>query len=186
MPSEEVHSSQDIERLQKQVRCSARATHEKLTELSSGSAPLETLHKLKFEAFGCRPLEEHSLNLVEQLNQTFTIMTSLAAARRLLDWFPQCCGFHLNLATTSGPDIESITPNLVEAEVFAAVRPSNGGKLTNDIGRLEKSTAANRYIFFYAPSIKNPGRQCDLEDKHWQRQQGAKVQIWALDKSEIM
>ena len=185
MPSTIVRSPCDIEKLQNKVRDSALTTHEKLTKLNSGSAPLETLHTLKFEGFGCRPLEEHSLNLIEQLNQAFTIMASLAAARRLLDWFPQCCGFHLNLATTRGPDIESITPNLVVAEVFAAVRPSNNGKLTKDIGGLQKSTAAYRYVFFYAPCHK-AGRQYTLEENYWQRQQGAKVQIWALDKSEIM
>ncbi len=185
MPSEEVHSSQDIERLQKQVRCSARATHEKLTKLSS--EPLEALYRFKFNKFGYRPLDKRCLNLIEQLNQTFTILTTLAAVRHLFKDFLLNGGLRLNLGPTRGWDIESIVGDDLNAEVFAAVKPSNGGKLKKDIDKLYKdSKAKNRYVVFYAHSIQTPGRQCDLEDKYGQRQQGAKVQIWALDKSEIM
>jgi hypothetical protein len=96
------------------------------------------LHTLKFERFGCDPLEENDrrLNLIEQLNQSFHMMTHLAAAQRLLQCFGNCGGLPLNMGTNPGRDIASNHPNVVEAEVFAAVRPTNNGKLHKEITKL--------------------------------------------------
>ena len=99
-----------------QVRNAAQATHEKLHTLNKDS--LETLYTLRFEKFGCHPLEKRQLNIVEQLNQTFTTMASLAAARLLIGWFPQSGGLRLNLGAVRGRDIESINPKVVEAEAL--------------------------------------------------------------------
>ena len=178
----EVHSLCQLQSLQEQVRDAARRAREKLNTLSTD--PLEALYTLKFEECGYHPVKADQLNLIElieQLNQTFTVMASLAAARHLIEWFPQSGGLRLNLGTKSGRDIESIRPNEVEAEVFAAVCPKNNGKLKKDIDRLAESPAVNRYVFFYAPSYTHsPGRQCSLE------QPDSTVQVWALDRQEIM
>ena len=85
----------------------------------------------------------------------------------------------MNLGTARGRDIASICPNVVEAEVFAAVNPQNNGKVDIDIERMDKSRAANQYVFFYAP-LECPGRRCDRE------QPNSKVQVWALSREEIM
>ncbi len=175
----EVHSLCQLQSLQEQVRDAARRAREKLNTL--GTDPLEALYTLKFEECGYHPVKGYELNLIEQLNQTFTVMASLAAARHLIEWFPQSGGLRLNLGTKSGRDIESICPNEVEAEVFAAVRPNNNGKLKKDIDKLAGPPAANRFVFFYAPSYSHSlGRQCSLE------QPDSTVQVWALDRQEIM
>ena len=140
--------------------------------------PLEALHALKFEKCGYHPIEGHQLNLIEQLNQTFTVMASLAAARYLLEWFPQSGGLRLNLGAKAGRDIESIQGNEVEAEVFAAVHPNNNEKLKKDIKRLAGSVASNRFVFFYAPS-HSPGRRLDLEKLD------SGVRVWALSRREV-
>ena len=177
----EVHSLGQIQSLQKDVRDAARLARQNLKALHAD--PMEALYKLKFEPFGYDPLKGHQLNLIEQLNQSFTVMASLAAAQHLIKWFPhpqsQSGGLRLNLGTASGRDIESIRPNVVAAEVFTAVTPSNNGKLKKDIQRLDGSHAVNRYVFFYAPT-HNPGRQHDLEPP------GSGVQVWALGQHEIM
>lgn len=106
-------------------------------------------------------------------------MASLAAARHLLDWFPDCGGLRLHLGTSRGRDIESIRPDVVEAEVFAAVDPNNDDKINKDIGRLAESNANNLYVFFYSPGYR-VGRRCDLELPD------TRVRVWALDRAEVM
>lgn len=173
----EVRNLSKLQSLQKQVHEATRATRTSLATLDAN--PLEALHTLRFEKVGYHPLEERRLNLVEQLNQTFTIMASLAAARHLLKWFPQSGGLRLNLGTAQGRDIESVNPKVVEAEVFAAVRRSSNSKLSKEIQKLAKSDAASRYVFFYVPSHPT-GRRLDLEPPD------SNVKVWALSFHEVM
>ena len=181
MPKKIVNNLSDIEELRARVWNAARLTREELHTLDAN--PLEALRELKFEQWGHQPWrgskEHRPMNFIEQLNQTFTVLVSLAAAERLMEWFPQCGGLRLNLGATRGRDIEGIIPNKVEAEVFAAVRPNNNGKVTKDIKRLEMSSASHRYVFFYAPGFTY-GRKCCLE------QAGSEVQVYALEQDKIM
>ena len=173
MPSLQVHSVEEILVLQERVRFAARRTLEKFAVLSND--PMEALHRLRFEEFGYHPLEDRKLNFIEQLNQTFTILVSLAAARMLLGWFPQAGGLRLNLGITPGRDIESVHEGFVEAEVFAAVRRQNNDKLGKDINKMTKSHAKNCYVFFYIPGF-TPG---------FVKRDG-NVEVWALGSKEIM
>ena len=140
---------------------------------------MEAFLELKFEAFGRHPLDRRQLNLIEQLNQTFTIMASFAAADHVFRWFPESGGIRLNLGTTPGWDVESIGSNDVHAEVFTAVTPNNNQKLRKDIERLNRSNADNRYVFFYAPGY-DPGLHTELEPDD------SDVQVWVLGREEVM
>jgi len=102
------------------------------------------------------------LNVVEQLNQTFTILVTLRAIERLIELHPEAAGFRLALGTSSGRDIESVKPDLVAAEVFSATRPTSNQKLKKDIARLSSDAARHRYVFFAAPGFA-VGRQEQLE-----------------------
>ena len=124
--------------------------------------PLEFLRALRFQTIGHDPLTGAPLNLVEQLNQTFTILVSLRAVERLLELHPEAGGFRLALSTSSGRDIESVVPNLVAAEVFSATHPNSNQKLKKDIARLSGDPARYRYVFFAAPGYAS-GRQSSLE-----------------------
>ena len=89
-------------------------------------------------------------------------------------------GLRFHLATQPGRDIESINPNVVEAEVFTAVRPNNNRKLRTEIRSLSQSPAGQSLrIRFYAPKYDS-GRQYNLERPE------AEVQVWALGRQDIM
>lgn len=179
MPRITVHNREDIRRLQEEVRKQAKRTRNELGKLNPEG--MEALYAIKFGDLGYHPSCDERWDFIEQLNQSFTIMVSLAAAEKLLDWFPCCDELRLNLGPTSGRDIESVPPNVVEAEVFAAKHPRNANKLSRDIRKLRTSNAANQYVFFFAPSHQ-AGQQPELE----QRYPNTKAQIWALGREEIM
>lgn len=124
--------------------------------------PMMLLRKLRFETVGYDPLTGEPLNMIEQLNQTFTILVSLRAVEKLIELHPDAGGFKLALGTSSERDIESVLPDLVAAEVFSATRPSSNQKLRKDIDRLATDPAQHRYVFFAAPTY-TPGRYPNLE-----------------------
>ena len=125
-------------------------------------SPLDLLKALRFQPVGHDPLTGEPLNVIEQLNQTFTILVSLRAVERLKEMHPEANGFRLALGTSSGRDIESVAPDLVAAEVFSATHPGSNQKLKKDIARLASDPAPHRYVFFAAPDYPE-GRQADLE-----------------------
>lgn len=136
--------------------------------------PMTLLRKLRFETVGHDPLTGEPLNVVEQLNQTFTILVSLRAVEKLIELYPAAGGFRLALGTSSGRDIESVEPDLVAAEVFSATRPNSNDKLRKDIARLAGDPARHRYVFFAAPSYPT-GRQVHLE------KDAGGVQVFAVE-----
>jgi len=50
--------------------------------------PIVLLRKLRYEPVGHDPLTGEPLNVVEQLNQTFTMLVTLGAVERLLSFTP--------------------------------------------------------------------------------------------------
>ncbi len=136
--------------------------------------PMMLLRKLRFETVGHNPLTGAPLNVVEQLNQTFTILVSLRAVEKLIELHPEAKGFRLALGTSSGRDIESVEPDLVAAEVFSATHPNSNQKLRKDIARLEVDPALHRYVFFAAPNYA-PGRQQQHE------RAGTGVQVFTVE-----
>jgi len=124
--------------------------------------PMALLKALRFELVGRDPLTAEPLNVVEQLNQTFTILLTLRAVERLIELHPDAGGFRVALGTSSGRDIRSIVPDMVAAEVFSATHPSSNQKLKKDLARLRADPALHRYVFFAAPGYA-AGRQEQLE-----------------------
>jgi hypothetical protein len=124
--------------------------------------PMALLKALRFEMVGHDPLTGEPLNVVEQLNQTFTIMVTMRAIECLIALHPEAGGFRLALGTSSGRDIESVVPALVAAEVFSATHPASNQKLKKDVARLAADPAQHRYAFFAAPGYA-AGRQLGLE-----------------------
>ena len=128
---------------------------------SFAGEPLAFLKSLRFELVGHDPLTGEPLNVVEQLNQTFTILVTLRAVEQLTELHPDADGFRLALGTSSGRDITSVKPDLVAAEVFSATAPNSNQKLKRDTKRLSADPARYRYVFFAAPGYV--GRQERLE-----------------------
>lgn len=89
--------------------------------------PLDLLRRMKFETAGFHPIQGHALNVVEQINQTWTYVVALAAARHLLEMHPEAGGYVLAPGAHAAIelDIMSEAPGLVGAETFAAVDRKN-------------------------------------------------------------
>src|SRR5438034_8800186 len=101
-----IRSANDVETLHGQVRRAAERTVAWLRGFTG--SPLELLTEMRFQTVGHDPLTGKALNVIEQLNQTFTILASLRAVERLIQMHPEANGFRLALATSSGRDIESL------------------------------------------------------------------------------
>ena len=77
-----IQSTQDVEAVRAEVLRSAERTRAWLSGFVG--EPLGLLKAMKFEAIGTDPLTGEPLNLIEQLNQTFTVLVTLRAVERLL------------------------------------------------------------------------------------------------------
>ncbi|MBB4183914.1 hypothetical protein GGE07_000527 [Sinorhizobium terangae] len=120
-----VSSPEDVDLLLARVTASATQVRQWINAFTG--EPLEFLRRLKFEAVGYHPIGHHPLNIIEQVNQTWTYATALLAARQLFALHPEAGGYHLAPgAHASQPlDIMSEVEGLVGAETFAAVTPRN-------------------------------------------------------------
>lgn len=92
---------------------------------------------------------------MEQLNQTFTYLTSFEATEYLIRAHPEHTPYVLNLGTLSGFDIVS-NDGLVIAEVFAATSPLSNEKLKKDSIRVADAMESKyRYVFYHSPDKRN-------------------------------
>lgn len=172
MKRRRIETAQDADLIIDAVTLSAAKAIEQIARLPAADA-LRSLWSMKIEQVGCDPLNaEAPLNLIEQLNQTFTYMASARAVKLLLRLHPELAPFTLNLGTTSGSDIESSKNGGLAAEVFAAVNTSNNQKLKKDINKVGVTTAENKYVFFMCPGYV-AGRQRRLEVN-------PTVQVWSV------
>jgi hypothetical protein len=130
------------------LKVAAAKAHKWIAEQSYD--PLEFLRAVKFEKNGFHPISHHKINLIEQVNQTWTYLVALKAAMLLLEWHPEACGLTLAPGATASQelDIMSVTPGLVGAETFAATSPGSNGKLNNDLVKMMQRSENHRYVFF--------------------------------------
>lgn len=169
-----IRTIEDVDRNLSTVREAAAKTQSWLRAHSGD--PMDLLRSMKFETIGFHPMADRALNVVEQINQTFTYAVALAASRELLMLHPEAGGFHLAPgAHASLPlDIMSEVDGLVGAETFAAVTPRNNGKLTGDLAKLAVRPERYRYVFFASPRFPGVRRVEQLET-------GNGVQVWSVD-----
>jgi hypothetical protein len=140
-----------------EIRAAAESARLAVSKCAAGDG-LEMLRCMKFQQIGFEPLAGRvPLNLVEQINQTFTCLVSFAAARELFLLHPPVQELSMNIGNANGPDISGqfvdagLTKQL-SCEVFAAVDPDNNRKLSKDISRVRGSAADVKYVFFFAPT----------------------------------
>ena len=146
-----IHSLQDLAVIENAVVASAAAAAESLLKQLQTSRDLSFLARLKFVECGFDPLDSaRSLNLVEQLNQSFTYLATIEATKWLFEHHPAHAPFHLNLGTASGTDITS-ADGLIAAETFAATHPDSNRKLQNDVEKVRTATAKFKYVFYLSP-----------------------------------
>ncbi len=158
-----ISSLGDIENRKSELRQSALRTKEQLLALASSKDAIPLLADMKFKKVGCDPLEsKRQLNLIEQLNQTFTYLASFLAAEYLLKKYPSAKPFILNLGTSNGLDVKSSKCGGIGAEVFAAVNPKNNDKLINDCRKISSQPGiTHKYVFFMCPGYKSGCQEDD-------------------------
>ena len=172
-----IRSPADIKDHLDETRKNASAAVDVMRSLPTD--PLEALFKMKFSPIGFHPIEGHKLNVIEQLNQTFTYIVALKATEILFGKHPNIEGYELwpgAHAPKNTLDIQSINPDLVGAETFAAVSPSNNNKLNNDLTKLAGRQEHFRYVFMMIPTLTETRRHTDKE------RDGVEVwSIWPFD-----
>lgn len=163
----------DADVLLNRIRASAQRAHDWIAAQSGD--PLDMLKRMKFEPVGFHPIEDRALNVVEQINQTWTYFVAASAAKRLLEMHPDVGGFFLAPGAHASLelDIMSATPGEVGAETFAAVDPRNNRKLFLDLQKMSARTERHRYVFFMSPLYPVAGRQRQLEREG--------VEVWSLE-----
>ena len=140
------------------------------SEINSNSSKM-LFSKMKFGGIGFDPLDsKRELNIVEQVSQSFTYLSSFYALEILFTEYPKLAPFRLNLGTASGSDIESECGELA-AEVFAAMAPTNNQQLRKDINKVLETNAKLKFVFFICPNFEL-GRRPQFERDD--------VIIWAL------
>ena len=84
--------------------------------------PLDQLRRMKFETGGFHPILGNPLNVVEQINQTWTFLVALCAARHLLEMHPDAAAaLELRQAFESSRRMLPTSPFLAN---FRLSRPS--------------------------------------------------------------
>jgi len=174
-----VRSLADVDSHFKTIRRSAAHIRDLL--IASKDQPLDLLRRMKFELIGRHPIDDRELNLVEQINQTWTFAVALAATRELFKLHPHVGGFRLAPGAHAALplDIMSEKEGCIGAEVFAAVNPRNNNKLAKDLAKLELRSETHRYIFFMSPCYPGIVRLENLEPA--QSQNRLRIQVWSVD-----
>jgi hypothetical protein len=133
------------------------------------------LRAMKFETVGFHPINHRPINVVEQINQTWTFTAALTAARQLLALQPDAGGFRLAPGAQAALPlgIMSEQEGLVGVEVFAAVGPHSNHKLANDLDKLKGRPEKHRYGYFMSPRFPGNKRQFELERDG--------IQVWSVD-----
>jgi hypothetical protein len=156
MKRQVVSSLKDLDRLEHEITRAVDATVSSLKQILSDEAALDAFARLKFSAAGHDPLDiQRPLNIIEQLNQTFTYLASVAGARWIMSRHGDCVPLILNLGTAAGFDISSECGRFV-AETFAVTHPSSNDKLRKDVAKMQTTVAEHRFVFYLSPSTDGP------------------------------
>lgn len=144
---------EDISSYREIINRAAEKTRRMLNSVLKEQEGIKALETVKYDQVGYDPLDpERKLNLIEQVNQTFTYLASLRATEYLFRIHQDQLSFRLNLGTHNGSDIESLDRQLA-AEVFAATHPNSNNKLAKDIAKVKSTSALQKYVFFACPNI---------------------------------
>jgi hypothetical protein len=103
-----VITRKNLNSLIEQLDVSAAKTQSSIKKLASSKDAMAFLFECKFNQSGFNPLDSSiKLNLIEQLNQTFTYLASFKGAEYIFLHHKKVKSLTLNLGTASGTDIET-------------------------------------------------------------------------------
>jgi hypothetical protein len=78
-----IHSEAELGPVTGQIVASASSAVACIVEICVAASPLDALRRIRFESVGFDPLGPTRLNLIGQINQTFTYLATLEAVRYL-------------------------------------------------------------------------------------------------------
>ena len=131
--NKKLYSLKDLGKIKESAK---KSMQEAMNLLQTEKNALELFSKMKFQKSGFDPLSTEPCNLLEQVNQVFTILMSCYAATNLIEGASY---FEFAFAEKSGRDLVAYDSNrnkIAEAEIFTAVSAKNNGKLRKEINRL--------------------------------------------------
>lgn len=168
-----IRTTGEADELMAIVRASAARAQEWIAAQSGD--PLDLLRRMKFDPIGFHPLEDRPLNLIEQINQTWTFAVAIAASRQLLGLHPDVGGLRLAPGAHASLELDIVSQEAgyVGAETFAAVDPRNNGKLVADLTKLAGRMERHRYVFFMSPLFPGNARRPQFE-RHG-------IEVWSVD-----
>lgn len=172
---DEIHSLLSEIQNAADVLCQALAAR-----LQPSKSSMSVLAGMKFQRIGRHPVHGHALNAIEQINQTWTYVVALEAARVLLQMHPDPGGYKLRPgahAPKETLDIQSIKPDLVGAEAFAAVDFRYNRKLRNDLDKMANRREQWRYVFMMIPGKTETEHRAELDRDG--------VAVWAIGKAKF-
>jgi hypothetical protein len=149
-----ITTAAELTQYSEMIKDAARKAHLWIAQQTDD--PIGFLRSVKFEKIGYDPITHEKLNLIEQVNQTWTYTVALKATEHLMAKHRDAGGFTLAPGATASQelDIMSVKKGLVGAETFAATSPGSNGKLQKDLKKLHGKGGAYefRYVFFAAPT----------------------------------
>ena len=143
-----IHTVEQVHELYNAISSNTAITVDSLKDRISKLDALSFFAAMKYEKIGNDPIKGHPLNLIEQLNQTYSSLVVLAGVKDLLQTYPDK-SFELHLGAISGHDIQS-TDGEVIAECFAVTSISSNDKLNKDCKKLMDANAIHKHIYFYS------------------------------------
>ncbi len=177
LKSFKVNDINELEQLEQKLYESMDKTLLQINSNVSSISSQTLFSKMKFSGIGFDPLDSNRpLNIIKQINQSFTYLASFYALEVLFTEYPELAPFQLNLGTAPGSDIESECGGLA-AEVFAAVAPTSNQKLKKDINKVLATDAKLKFVFFICLNFEL-GRQPQLEKEG--------VIVWALKGANVI
>lgn len=139
----------ELEHISQEMAKNTATTYENIRKEIDSKAPLDFFADLKFNKVGLDPLYGTKLNFIEQLNQMFSNLVVISAARKLLKLYTDK-QFELCFGAMAGFDIASTDGEIV-AECFAVTTAASNRKLEKDSKKLIACAAEKKkYIFFYS------------------------------------
>lgn len=193
-----IRSKSDLRELRQKVEQAALALQQRMKNIMNASG-LKLIQDLNLGEFGynpCRPGQ--SMNLVEQINQSATLLVACAAVERLMRKHPSRQGYVISSPTGPGYDIWAADASVV-AEVFAATSPRSNRKLKNDLEAVRKDKEPfrhhppeHRYVFFVARAqegfrslpFQGPEDDPDLKEKVWHLSEPGRPRVTVVPLSE--
>ena len=137
---EEFYTHERIQLLKQNVKESMKLAFDKIHKIQD---PVTLFQQMKFCKLGFAP-DRSSENIIEQINQSFTILMSCYAAEK---YFPKTSYFSFAFAQSSGRDMivydHTQKKIIAEVEIFTAVVADNNQKLRRDVNRLRDAKIAD-------------------------------------------